>query len=92
MTLLLFLLLLFTIVVISNLLKQKNDLKSLLERVLDDATADVDYSYRKIWAIRTKLYRNISSAINYEYDKTRANSSEDYPTFGLQPKTDALSL
>jgi hypothetical protein len=79
MTLLLFLLLLFTVVVISNLLKQKNDLKSLLERVLDDATADVDYPKSRIWAIRSKLYRKISSVINYNYDSTRANLDEDYP-------------
>ena len=79
MTLLLFLLLLFTVVVISNLLKQKNDLKSLLERVLDDATADVNYPNVRIWAIRAKLYRKISSVINYQYDSTRANFDEDYP-------------
>ena len=78
MTLLLLLLLLFTVVVISNLLKQKNNLKSLLERVLDDATADVNCSIR-VWGIRAKLYRKISSVINYQYDSTRANFDEDYP-------------
>lgn len=78
MTLLLFLLLLFTAGTLGNVLKQRDDLKRLLERTLDDATADVNYPNVRIWAIRAKLYRKIASAINYQYDSTRANFNEDY--------------
>jgi len=57
------------------------DMRDLLEQVLDDATADSYFPDKRVWPIRSSLYRRISDQIGYEYKSDRANMSyEDLAT------------
>lgn len=51
-------------------------LTNLLSQVLDDATGDTNHKAKRLWPIRSALWREIQQEIEYTYDSERAMANQ----------------
>ena len=54
-----------------------DEIRELLEWILDDATGDLNNHHKRVWAIRAELYRKIAETIDYQYNSERAMKSQE---------------